>query len=98
MAPAIPYKDIINSPLNKQQQEVSSKTLTFPSGEPIKPLSIKVDKTVNGPDGSRTTFTVSMEQTFTTAQELKSILDAIGYCGRQPGIVEKLKAILPGNK
>lgn len=78
---ALHMNDILNSPLNKPKEEVSSKTLTFPSGEPMKPLSIKVDKTVNGPDGSRTTFTVSMEHTFTSAQELKAILDAVGYCG-----------------
>lgn len=87
---AIPMKDILNSPLNRERQEVSSKSITFSNGEPIKPLSIKIDKTVNGPDGSKTTFTVSMEHTFTTAQELKDTLDAVGYCGRK-GLIQSIK-------
>ncbi len=79
----IPYKDIINSPLNKPQEQVSSKSIVFPSGEPVKPLSIKIDRTVNGPNDSKTTFTVSMEKEFTSAEELKAVLDAIGYCGKR---------------
>ena len=90
---ALHINDILSSSFNKPKEEVSTKNITFQSGEPIKPLSIKVDKTVNGPDGSRTTFTVSMEQTFTTAQELKSILDAIGYCGKK-GIVDRMKEMV----
>ena len=90
--------DIINSPMNKPKEEVPAKNLFLSAPpEPMKPLSIKVDKSVNGPDGSRTTFTVSMEHTFTSAQELKSILDAIGYCGKK-GIMDKLKEMLPGGK
>jgi hypothetical protein len=90
---ALHMNDILNSPLNKPKEEVQAKTLTFSPGEPIKPLSIKVDKTVNGPDGSRTTFTVSMEHTFSSASELKAILDAIGYCGKK-GIVERFKEMV----
>ena len=90
---SIPLKDIINSPLNKPQEQASSKSIIFPSGEPVKPLSIKIDRTVNGPNDSKTVFTVSMEKEFTTAEELKSVLDAIGYCGKK-GIVEKIKEML----
>ena len=93
MAPPINMKDIQNSPLNKDRQEISSKNLTFSNGETIKPLSIKIDKTVNGPDGSKTTFTVSMEHTFTTAQELKAVLDAVGYCGGK-SMWEKVKGMV----
>ena len=87
---AIPIKDTLNSPLNKPQQEVQAKTLSL--GEPVKPLSIKVDKTVNGSDGSKTTYTVSLEREFQSAEELKGILDALGYCERK-GLWEQVKGM-----
>ena len=80
--------DIINSPLSKSKEEISSKDL-FSSVPKVadhnKPMIIKVEKTVNGPEGSKTTFTVSVEHTLTSAQELKPILDAIGIMERNRG-------------
>jgi hypothetical protein len=95
---ALHMNDIINSPFNKPKEEVSSKTMFLSSpAEPIKPLSIKVDKTVNGSDGSTTKFTVSMEHSFNSPEELKGILDAVGYCGKK-GILDRIKAMMPGGK
>lgn len=86
--------DIINSPLNKPKEEVSSKNLFLSSpGEPVKPLSIKIDRVINGPNDSKTTFTVSMEKEFTSAEELKAVLDAIGYCGKR-SLVDRIKDMI----
>ena len=91
---ALHMNDILNSPLNKPKEEVSSKTLSFSPGEPVKPLSIKIDRIINGPNDSKTTFTVSMEKEFTSAEELKQVLDAIGYCGNKKGIVDRIRDMI----
>jgi hypothetical protein len=61
--------DIINSPLNKPRGAVlDAKNMNFQQ-----PLSIKIERTNVSANGSKTTYTISIEHTFTSASELKAV-------------------------
>ena len=94
---SINLKDIINSPFNKDRREINAKNLDLESIgalDPVKAkwISIKIERTI--PSGnSVTTYKVSVDHVFTSATELKEVLETVGYF-ESKSLLSRLKSIL----
>lgn len=80
---ALHLNDILNSTFNKPREEVSSKNINniiAPAKvPPAQPVTIKIDRTVISPTGNKTTFSISLNHTFSTAKELRDVLAAVDF-------------------
>ena len=89
---AINLKDIINSPFNKEKGEINAKNIDLKGIDTVEGVSIKIERTI--PSGnSVTTYKVSVDHAFTSATELKEVLETVGYFEKRP-LLSRLKAVL----
>jgi hypothetical protein len=78
--------DIFKSPLSKPKIEVQAKDLDLNklrTDEPPKPVSIKIERTIEAANGSKTKYNLTIDHTFKTPKELREILESVDYFGTQ---------------
>lgn len=76
-------KDIISSPLSKPKEEVDIKDFGHLLNPPElpKPISIKIERTTELSNGSKTKYNLTIDHTFKTPKELREILESVDYFG-----------------
>jgi hypothetical protein len=77
-------KDILASPLGKEKVEVQAKDVNLDKlrGEELpKPVSIKIERTTELSNGSKTKYNLTIDHTFKSPKELREILDSVDYFG-----------------
>lgn len=93
MAIAIKVRDILNSPLNKKIEEINAKDFgRIAVNDKENSVSIKIEKEISS-DGSITTHTVLINRRFTSAAELREMLEAVEYYKRH-SFVSRVKSMI----
>jgi hypothetical protein len=74
--------DILSSPFAKPKGEADAKDLgKLAAEEPPKPVSIKIERTTELSNGTKSKYNLTIDHTFKTPKELREILESVDYFG-----------------